>query len=75
LGSAITTDGDYAVYMVDAVVPGRPEAIPLAERDQRKEDLQNTAGAADYNAFLNELIRTASIERNEDALVEPVFLQ
>ncbi|MGY8796173.1 MAG: hypothetical protein ACKVJN_13820 [Woeseiales bacterium] len=63
------------VYMVDAVVPGRPETIPLAERDQRKEDLQNTAGAADYNAFVNELIRTASIERNEGAFAEPDFLQ
>ncbi|MDE0755172.1 MAG: peptidyl-prolyl cis-trans isomerase [Woeseiaceae bacterium] len=75
LGSAITANGDYVVYMVDAVVPGRPETIPLAERDQRKEDLQNTAGAADYNAFVNELVRTASIERNEGALAEPDFLQ
>lgn len=75
LGSAITTNGDYAVFMVTAVVPGRPETIPLAERDQRKEDLQITAGAADYNAFVNELIRTSDIERNEDALAEPDFLQ
>jgi len=75
LGSAITSEGDYAVFMVNAIVPGRPETIPLAERDQRKEDLQITAGAADYNAFVNELMRTASIERNEDALAEPDFLQ
>lgn len=75
LGSSITTDGDYAVFMVNAVVPGRPEAIPLADRDQRKEDLQVTAGTSDYNAFVNELIRTSSIERNENALAEADFLQ
>ncbi len=75
LGSTVTTTGDYAVFMVHGVIPGRPETIPLAERDQRKEELQNAAGASDYIAFVNELTRKASIERNEDALAEPDFLQ
>ena len=57
------------------MIPGRPETIPLAERDQRKEELQNAAGASDYIAFVNELTRKASIERNDDALAEPDFLQ
>lgn len=74
LGSTVSTVGDYAVFMVKSVVPGRPESIPLDERDQRKEQLQSTAGALDYNAFVNELERTADIERNESALEEPDFL-
>jgi peptidyl-prolyl cis-trans isomerase D len=75
LGSVTTTEGNYAVFTVNAVFPGRPEAIPLADRDQRKEELQNAAGGADYVAFLNELTRNADIERNEDALDEQDFLQ
>lgn len=75
LGSTITTTGDYAVFMVNAVIPGRPETIPLEERDQRKEQLQSVAGASDYNAFVNELTLKADIERNSDALTEQDFLQ
>lgn len=74
LGSTVSTTGDYAVFMVKQVIPGRPESIPLAERDQRKEQLQSTAGALDYNAFVNELERNADIERSERALEEPDFL-
>ena len=75
LGSTISTTGDYVVYMLKLVVPGQPETIPLAERDQRKEELQAAAGALDYNAFVNELQRTTEIERNDDALATPDFLQ
>jgi peptidyl-prolyl cis-trans isomerase D len=75
LGSVTTTEGNYAVFTVNAVFPGRPEAIPLADRDQRKQELENSAGAADYVAFLSELTRNADIERNEDALAEQDFLQ
>ena len=74
LGSTITTNGDYAVFMVHAVIPGRPESIPLAERDAGKEALQNDAGVADLNAFISELVRNADIERSEDALATPDFL-
>jgi len=74
LGSTMTTGGDLAVFTLNAVVAGRPESIPLAERDQRKEELQNTAGAADYNAFVNQLQQQADIERNQDALSTPEFL-
>lgn len=73
LGSTTTTTGDYAVFTLNAVTPGRPETIPLEERDLRKEELQNTAGAADYVAFVNELTRHSDIERNEDAISEQDF--
>jgi len=75
LGSTVTTVGNFAVFTVSAVIPGRPETIPLEERDRRKDELQSTAGAQDYNAFVNELTRHADIERNPDALNEQDFLQ
>jgi len=75
LGSTVTTEGNYAVYALNAVIPGRPEAIPLEERDQRKERLQSEAGAADYIAFVNDLTRKADVERNADILVEQDFLE
>jgi peptidyl-prolyl cis-trans isomerase D len=75
LGSIVAGTGDYIVYMINAVVPGRPESIPLAERDRRKEELQRGFGAADYNAFVNQLERDTDIERSEDALAGPEFLQ
>ena len=75
MGSTVTTEGDYVVFMLKAVLPGRPESIPLDQRDQRKEQLQMAAGARDYNAFINELERTSDIERNEEAIAGPEFLQ
>jgi peptidyl-prolyl cis-trans isomerase D len=75
LGSTITTVGDYVVFMVKAVIPGRPESIALAERDQRKELLESAAGARDLNAYVNELVRTSDIERSESAIETPDFLQ
>jgi peptidyl-prolyl cis-trans isomerase D len=75
LGSIVSSSGDYIVYMIRAVIPGRPESIPLAERDRRKEELQIANGAADYNAFVNQLERTTDVERSDDALEGPEFLQ
>lgn len=75
LGSTVTTTGDYVVFIVGAVIPGRPESIPLEERDQRKDELQAAAGAQDFNAFINELERNADIERSEEALAGPEYLQ
>lgn len=69
-----TTTGDYVVYMITAVIPGRPEAIPLADRDARKEQLQTNAGAADFTAYVNELALRADIERSEEALQQQDFL-
>lgn len=74
IGQAVTQSGDYAVYSVAAVQPGRPEAIPLAERDSRKLQLAAESGRADYTALVLELQRGADIERAEDPLAtEPAF--
>ena len=74
LGSTVTTIGDYAVYKIDAVIPGRPETIPLAERDSRKQELQNQAGQADFGAFVGELLRRGDVEISDDALAEQELL-
>ena len=74
LGSTVTTTGDYAVFMVNAVIPGRPESIPLADRDTRKEELQRSSGQADFSAFVSELERRGDVVISEDALAEPDFL-
>lgn len=73
VGNAVTEEGDYAVFSVVAVEPGRPEAVPLPERDAGKLQLASSAGAADYTAFVLELERNAEIERGEDVLAEPEF--
>lgn len=75
IGNAITTTGDYTVFVVSAVIPGRPESIPLADRDSRKDELESTAGAADYMAYVTELEQRASIERSDDALQQQDLFQ
>ena len=73
--NTISTIGDYVVFMLTAVIPGRPEAIPLADRDARKDELEATAGAADFTAFVTELANRASIERSDAALQQQDFFQ
>ena len=75
IANAITTTGDYAVFMVTAVFPGRPESIPLADRDARKNQLESSAGAADFAAFVTELALRADIERSDEALQQQDFFQ
>jgi peptidyl-prolyl cis-trans isomerase D len=75
IANAVTTTGDYAVFMVTAVIPGRPESIPLADRDARKNDLESRAGAADFTAFVTELALRADIERSDEALQQQDFYQ
>jgi peptidyl-prolyl cis-trans isomerase D len=73
IGTAVTASGDQAVYGVFEVQPGRPEAIPLEQRDARKRQLAAEAGRADYTALILELERTAEVVRSEEALQEPAF--
>ena len=60
--------GGYTVYSVDAVLPGRPESIPLAERDSGKQQLAQQSGFADLAAFVMALRADADIIINEDVL-------
>ncbi len=68
IGAAITATGDYAVFSLSAVAPGRPESIPLADRDSRKQELAEQSGSADFAAFLGELEQRATIVRNDTVL-------
>ena len=68
-------DGAYTVYSLDAVLPGRPESIPLAQRDAGKAQLAQDSGVGDYLAFLQALYNDAEVIINEDALQEQDLLQ
>ena len=73
IGSVITRTGQYAVYSVESVIPGRPESIPLAERDAGKTTLTTQSGADDYNAFVSQLEQDTDVVVSDDALEEQDF--
>jgi peptidyl-prolyl cis-trans isomerase D len=68
-------DGAYTVYSLEAVLPGRPESIPLEQRDAGKAQLAQDSGVGDYLAFLQSLYNDAEVIINEDALEEQDLLQ
>ena len=67
-GVVRNTAGGYTVYSLDAVIPGRPESIPLAERSTAKEFRAQESGVSDFSAFLLSLRENADVVINEDAL-------
>lgn len=67
--------GGFTVYSLDAVIPGRPESIPLAQRDSGKLMRAQESGFADFSAFLLALREEADVVINEDALAGSDFLQ
>ncbi len=68
-------DGGYTVYSLQAVIPGRPESIPIAERDAGKLQLAGQAGTADYRAFVQSLYDAADVIINDDVLAGSDLLQ
>ena len=54
-------------------MPGRPESIPLAERDAGKTKLTAQSGADDYNAFVSQLEQDTDVVVSDDALEEQDF--
>ena len=67
-GQIQNTEGGYTIYEVEAVLPGRPESIPLADRDAGKERLAQESGMADYVAFVMALRAAADVSINEDVV-------
>lgn len=67
-GTALTADNRYVVFHLTAVEPGRPESIPLADRDAGKEQLAFQAGNRDYAALIAQLVEQADIVKSDDAL-------
>ena len=74
-GRVRTLDGGYAVYSLDAVLPGRPESIPLAERDEGKLMLAQQSGVGDFQAFVKSLYDNADIEIDNDVLAADDLFQ
>jgi len=74
-GSTRNTSGGFTVYSVDAVIPGRPEAIPLADRDAGKLQLADQSGIGDFIAFVQALRAEADVEINQDALAAQDLFQ
>lgn len=70
LDTVQTTSGDQAVIAVTGYAPGRPEAIPVAQRDEGKRRLAAQNGQSDYVAFVMELERNADVVRNRDAIAQ-----
>ena len=67
-GMVANSGGGYTVFSLDAVLPGRPESIPLDERDAGKLQLAQEAGVSDYIAFVQALYNSAEVVISEDAL-------
>jgi peptidyl-prolyl cis-trans isomerase D len=74
-GSTRNSDGGFTVFSLDAVIPGRPEAIPLAERDSGKLQLADQSGISDFVAFVQALRANADVVINEDVLAAQDLFQ
>jgi len=74
-GTTRNGEGGFTVYSVDAVIPGRPEAIPLADRDAGKLQLADQSGIGDFVAFVQALRAQADVEINQDALAAQDLFQ
>ena len=68
VGRVRNLQGGYSVYSLDAVLPGRPESIPLSQRDQGKLQLAQQSGFGDLQAFVKSLYDEADIVINEDVV-------
>ena len=67
-GSSRNNDGGYTVFSLDSVVSGKPELIPLSERDNGRLELSNKTGLNDFISFVQSLREKADVEINETAL-------
>jgi len=68
IGQVRNQSGGQTIFSIEAVLPGRPESIPLAERDAGREQLLLQSGGADYLAFVEALYEEADIVINEDVV-------
>ena len=60
--------GGYTVYSVEAVIPGRPESLPLEQRDAGKAQLTDQTGVGEFIAFIQALRANAEVIVNDDAV-------
>ena len=74
-GSTRNSAGGFTVFSLDAVIPGRPEAIPLADRDAGKLQLADQSGIGDFVAFVQALRANADVVINQDVLAAQDLFQ
>lgn len=74
MGSTRNGVGGFTVYSLDAVIPGRPEALPVETRDAGKLQLTDQAGVGDFVAFVQALRTNSEIIINESALAQDDML-
>lgn len=74
-GSTRNEAGGISVFSLDAVIPGRPEAIPLADRDAGRLQLADQSGIGDFVAFVQALRANADIAVNQDVLAAQDLFQ
>jgi len=74
-GQVASAGGGFTVFNLEAVLPGRPQTIPQADRDAGKIQLAQQAGMSDYLAFVESLYNDADIVISRDALAEQDLLQ
>ena len=74
-GSTRNGAGGYTIYTIDAVLPGRPESIPIAERDAGKQQLADQSGIGDFVGFVQALRANADVVINEDVLAAEDLFQ
>lgn len=68
IGSTRNAEGGYTVYSLEAVLPGRPEELPVEQRDAGKAQLTDDSGMSDFVAFVRALREDAEIIINDDVL-------
>lgn len=70
LGGIAGGDGAYTVFRIDEVLPGRPEDIPRAQRDQAKAALAQQTGNSALGALILDLRAEAEVAVSPDAITE-----
>mgnify|MGYP001819134488 FL=1 len=73
-GTTRNGEGGYTVYSVEAVLPGRPELIPVEQRDAGKVQLTDQTGLGDFIYFLQALREDAEIIINVDDIASTEFV-
>ena len=68
VGTTTAQNGNVVLFNVTEILPGRPEMIPLAERDAGKLQLSRRSGVSDFAAFVSELEKAVDIVRSQDVL-------
>jgi len=62
----VLASGDYVIYRVTAVQPGRPDLYTVEDRDERKSQLAGRLGGGQATAVVEELVDESTIRITPD---------